>query len=370
MNSLTRPNATCPRFVSIDFSNAGLGDQLTRLIYLYTVAQRRRLTAIVDMHYGVSSMHSRGGYKNIYDKLGFPTNPLNETGVLNLYQNLSIAEISLDRLVLSDELAIPCGTLIQTRIFSCRGGWCPQSLSHFVEILSRPIVDSLSNARAADFRQRVFPLKDAVINIVWHVRTGDICLRCDDRQFFRNVFNFLKKSVKWYSFQNIVVHLPDKRVSRLFSSIPNTVFWTEPDEEASLKLFFNADILIATGSSFPIIAGWLTPINKPIMLISERKEHFWLKADLIQGSLYDLSEGRAIRLDGRGQVLNYNHLDLFHLLSVTSVLLRMNITHVDDYPPILQKNPNPLQSKANLFLAVILASVFAVKVLRKKITAY
>lgn len=86
------------------------------------------------------------------------------------------------------------------------------------------------------------------------MRTGDICLHCIDNQFFENVYSFIRKgindSVASSLIQNIVVHQPDYRIHETFKNIPNVVLFNHTDASEAVGLFMNADILVATGSSF------------------------------------------------------------------------------------------------------------------------
>ena len=325
LKDLTLVHISCPRFLRMDFSDAGFGDQVSRLIYLYTVASISNATVVVDDNYGRSSIHKREGYKELFDKFGFPPSPLSESEVNARYPDLAWSTQSLAKVALQKPSvfsALPCGSGIRTSIYSC-GFWCPLSLSHFVEIIAQPVIAELIEARHPSLNERISPLRIDRLNIVWHVRTGDICLRCSDTVFFNNVKAFLRIVTLNVPSQNIIVHQRDERISAIFNASRDTILYADKNPENAVKLFLNADILVVTGSSFPAMVAWLTPLHQPLVLLSEKKEHFFGGDENVKGTLYDLSEGRAIRLANDGQVLNYKSRDLTTLLRMKGVIQRV-----------------------------------------------
>jgi len=152
---------------------------------------------------------------------------------------------------------------------------------------------------------------------------SDICLRCLDLSFINNVKGFLRNVTVNVPSQNIIVHQKDIRVHAIFNASRDTIFYTNGNPENAVKLFLNADILVITGSSFPAMVAWLTPLHQPLVLLSEKKEHFFWGDENVIGTLYDLSEGRAIRLAKNGQVLNYKSKDITSLLRMRGVIQRV-----------------------------------------------
>ena len=324
LENLTRPGV-CPKFLRMDFSNAGFGDQMNRLIYLYTVALVSKATVVVDDKYGQPSVHKKDGYMDLFEKFGFPSNPLRESEVNSKYPETVWSSLSLSKVALQNPSvfdSMPCGSGIRTSILSC-GFWCPLALSHYIEIMAQPIISELIKRRNSTLNERIYPLRNDRVNIVWHIRTGDICLRCLDLSFINNVKGFLRNVTVNVPSQNIIVHQKDIRVHAIFNASRDTIFYTNGNPENAVKLFLNADILVITGSSFPAMVAWLTPLHQPLVLLSEKKEHFFWGDENVKGTLYDLSEGRSIRLAKNGQVLNYKSKDITSLLRMRGVIQRV-----------------------------------------------
>jgi len=309
---------SCPRFVYIDFSKqGGLGDQLERfftafsLVFLY---RDQRITMLTD--YGTigrdSVLFPESNYDDVvHNILGFPRIALNLSFVRKKIRPREIALESLgyygDFLIGKQNLStsMQCNHMVVVDVYdSCRA-WCPFVFAEEVESALRPILRETRNY-SNSCHEFDAPLKRELVNIVWHVRTGDICLHCEDigGLYYQGIYNFISMVLPHGTpHQNIIVHQPDSKhhlAPELFERIPNSTHFTSNNVSHAACNFLNADILVLTGSSFPSMVSWFSPHYKPLILQEKRD----LK-DFNRHSRYPyiISPGEAIRLDN-GIVVN------------------------------------------------------------------
>jgi len=99
--------------------------------------------------------------------------------------------------------------------------------------------------------------KRTKIRVAWHVRTGDIEMHNEKDIFYYKVWGFLKKALSNFSFpvHNIIIGTRgEQKYYSLNSTIPNATFVNNRDSLDDTLVFMNADIIIGSGSSFPLVS--------------------------------------------------------------------------------------------------------------------
>lgn len=119
------------------------------------------------------------------------------------------------------------------------------------------------------------PLDPTALNIVWHVRSGDVCPHCDNPSYYDTIYQFIARSlsrknlteesgkfsvpqsnhralqsnVDWtFPHQNIIVHQRyfSPHVPSLFSTVPYLVLFNSEDIGRVVETILHADILVTT----------------------------------------------------------------------------------------------------------------------------
>ena len=277
-------NKTCPRFLYIDTRHEGLGDQLECLFVGLSLAYKNRnasITMVVEDTFGHTSNHLKEGYRDIFHNvLGIPRKLLNITTVRQLYHPKEIGIGYHDEYgeylngKRNLDVSLACDTLISVDVYDSCHGWCPFHWSEEMQRILKPLLRTTLFHTPTCFNSIQPPLLPHVINVVWHVRSGDICLHCadSDDQYYRKVQSFLSLVLAGLPHQSIVVHLPtfSHRIPSLFKSVSNVTLFASENVTHAVCNFLNADILIATGSSFPALVSWFTPHYRPLIFEEQR----------------------------------------------------------------------------------------------------
>jgi hypothetical protein len=150
--------------------------------------------------------------------------------------------------------------------------WCLSVIFSLIQTIIRPLLDeSIERSVFHKRTELIAPLDARKINIVWHVRTGDLCFRCENTAYFENIYKFIADGLAGLPHQNIVAHLPEKRVAERFQNITYTEFSGNNIEDV-VQLFMQADIFIATGSSFSAEIALFAKLFRPLVFISVDKD--------------------------------------------------------------------------------------------------
>jgi hypothetical protein len=336
-NELIAINTTCPRFLVVNMVNEGLGDMLSRLIAGVAVAINLKATLVFYHEFWRFSNHLESGYGNIFEtELGIPF--LEVKLLKNIEQSykpfIIPGRIQPDMGIYSPSNYFdkhPCNSLVHMS-YSCFGpaDWCTWYISSNVQYISKPIIDD-SIRRIAN-HPLVEPLNRSVLNIIWHMRTGDICLHCTNASKFERVHRFIETLLGpelANRTRTIVVHKADDRIPELFKNIPNVFMYTNKDERNAIRLFRQTDILITTGSTFPNSVALFTPLHRPVVFQTLDKD----AETVAQGGRgndpkllrenYYLAEGRAVRLDADWNVIGFRPEDVNYILQCNGVLDRL-----------------------------------------------
>ena len=354
--SIAHVNAKCPRFLIVYPRHVlGLGDILSRLLGGVAAAYITETTLVLEeVVWNKGNHHEKEGYDiSIFqDILGIPIGRfLLKDAVMKKYNLTEGAKIPADRILLgADALkaSMPCNSIFRlTSGSGCKipNRWCQLAIGSTQQGMLRPFLDESVRSQTITHATLQPPLLKNKLNVVWHIRAepGGICLHCsavgtkvaEDQQFFQRIHAFIADAVKLHAgleYQNIFVHLEDPRVSTVLQDIPYALHYTNASDVAAVvKLFLQADVLITTGSSFPNLVSYFTPLFKPVVIQALDKDadpaytlYTPKQLDAIIDS-YSIIEGRAFRLDKDGNVMHYQSDDLSFRLQLNGALKRIGV---------------------------------------------
>jgi hypothetical protein len=163
------------------------------------------------------------------------------------------------------------------------------------------------------------------VNVVWHLRTGDICLKCGDSDYFGKITRFIEDGLnKTVEAKHVMTyqHRDDNRIKDVSSVMHADVFTSSVIEDV-VCLFLRADILVTTGSSFPTAIAQFTRPFQPIVFVEINKDYAQetLKPDIRDP--YLMSGSSTFRMEN-GDVKFYKPDDVLYLLRTTGVLDRIH----------------------------------------------
>lgn len=330
-------NAACPRFLVVNVVDEGMGDMITRLLMGVAVAVNLKATLVFYHEFWRYSNHLESGYGNIFEtELGIPFLEVKLYKFIeHTYKPFIIpGHVHADFGIYSQRNYFdkyPCNSLVHLAA-TCYGpgDWCSWYISSNLQSLTKAVVDD--SIRRIPSYPLVEPLDQRVLNIVWHMRTGDVCLHCTNASKFEKVHKFIE-SILGPALANrtrtIVVHMADKRIPELFKNIPNAIMYTNREERNAIRLFRQTDILVTTGSSFPNSVSVFTPLHRPIIFQTldkdaETADHGGRGQNpSFLREKYFLAEGRSVRLDADWDVVGFRAEDVKYILQCNGVLDRI-----------------------------------------------
>jgi hypothetical protein len=276
-HSLLTVNQTCPRLFFCNVGTSGLGDQLEHFVYCMYVAKLLGATMIVEgFQRGPTSHHGHTEYRQVAELLGIDFG-LTLQGVQQTYPGLQRVELNMPQalelhaLLANGTQSATCNTLFVSDLNGCPViNWCD----------AKPEYDSLkatlwflrrNNARSACFDAGLgFPPAVAV-NMAWHVRTGDICLRCNDVAYYTRLFTKLEAVIGArinlvFESQSEVAFLKNEPLFK------DAVFVNDGTLMQTVCRFLTADVLITSGSALSAFTAAFAPPWSPIVIEERRKE--------------------------------------------------------------------------------------------------
>ena len=301
-------NEACPKFVSTPIEHGGLGDQLERFVFSLHVATLLNASVLNDgfgrqsEHYTILERYSQP-YQNVFRSL-FGLRILSVHDVMSTYKPRTV--------ILNYSAASktgfygPCNTHYIVSIWSCahvrgdRGGqvdkWCPHTpglASLAVESVRWQLRYSyLFENCAARVLESSRWGKPNSVNVVWHVRTGDLCMHCADASYFVRVLNLIKQVVRGCRI-NLMVISQDRLQVISDLGLQHIVGLLLPD---TFEAILTSDFLVTTGSTLPImIAAFSHPFN---FVVLEESKH-----DAPYGSTHVFSSAFTVPMSN-GTLLN------------------------------------------------------------------
>lgn len=159
----------------------------------------------------------------------------------------------------------------------CEGNWCFQQWPGVYNEM-RPVFQQLHrNDQARMMFANYFTghASNATHrNVVWHIRIGDIKLHADDAHFFSNIYSSLGRVSQEVG--AVLTHFfvcgnksqpttassePPVGYGFLKKVAPGAIFVSSNKDDVDMYHFVKADILVGSGSSFPMIAAMFAPSN-------------------------------------------------------------------------------------------------------------
>jgi hypothetical protein len=301
----TRVDETCPRFVYIETLKNGLGDQLERLfvglalIYSYPTLN---LTMVIEDGFAQKSVHYDHGYSNImYDVLGLSTDLNRLSAVRQKYhpREVSIGYHNEYGAYMRRERdlagSFPCNTMQVLDVYDSCQSWCPFFFSGEMQTVLKPLLRKSLRNKSTCFKQHGrfnHVLNHTQLNIVWHIRSGDVCHHCDQGRYYTGIYEFIISSFTNSSLpipkhQNVVVHQSQfsPNIPTLFADVPFLVPFSPDNLTDVICTFLNADVLIATGSSLPSMIAWFTDEQQPLLFEDVRYDAVAQKARYMHGNV-------------------------------------------------------------------------------------
>jgi hypothetical protein len=243
----------CPKFVLASTGQGGLGDQLEHYVFGLYIAKLFHATIVIDgfnkgMVMDGSTEHAgSGAYRSI------------ASGLLNIDFNLTKEmvdttykpkhmHLTYDQVLAQHNKGSPqpCNTLVQADIYSC-GGWCHLTRPlHSVRATIWTLRNNTARPTCKKWRVEKFGKSD-VKRIIWHIRSGDICLRCEDTNYFKSVDSLLKTALAGYNYS--IIFESQKAVPTIQALFPQYQFNVNTPLYDFVCNFLSADIVITSGSS-------------------------------------------------------------------------------------------------------------------------
>eukprot|EP01041_Mallomonas_annulata_P002683 gene2684-5279_t len=295
-------NHTCPIFIAGKTSNHGLGDELEQYLHILQVSKIFKGTVIVDGFVGDEKLAKPHSGTDVYREaammLGVRVDR-NESFMMKTFHAPKSAFKSWEYPGVVPP--IPCNSHIRVcwtcfgTLCSVRDGYhpflhvkwlirdnnaCQQCLQqHQQQQLQQYQSLQLQSQHNHHNNNHHKSIKNIFINqnnikkeiiIVIHIRNGDICVNCNNVQHFKLIITQLKISLQGRLHK--IIFESQEPLPLLEKAFPRAIFHANTPLLRTICTFLTADILIATGSSFPaMIAAFGLPLH-PIVIEEERKE--------------------------------------------------------------------------------------------------
>jgi Nucleotide-diphospho-sugar transferase len=272
------PVDTCSRFVRCNTGIAGFGDQLEHYVYCLHCAVLLRAQLLIESFSVGPDIHSsRGEYTDAAVLLGVNLSVSSEAAKLPtlFLPYADILEISRNG---SAGLPLNCNTVVVTDLLSCpelHPPWCDfrptyEALSHVRWLLRRNNSTSLCKASRLGFNRTG---GSKTVNILLHIRNGDICLQCNSSRYVDNIARTIKLLAA--KFRAVVSVESQHRVNFLNDADFGSASVTY-NVNSSLVSFIcrvlTADVLITDGSSLPVFVSAFGSPWQPVVFEELRKE--------------------------------------------------------------------------------------------------
>ena len=249
----------------------------------------------------------------IYEKY----NPVDIT--LSYYEVLKLKSQLLD-----GKKVLACNRVIHSHPWSCRKNyhhWCTslKEYTGFEEV--RPVLLNLNASESCKrmnlgFNKRID--KDNLmkgddtsqINILWHIRNGDICVNCDNTEYFKRISNLLENSLGFKEGSlgklkelrghngvkkkiNLIFESVDKLSDKIIKHYSSASFSSRDNFLSTICKMMTSDVLVTSGSSLTPLISLFTKPWAPVVF-EERKKWIDDKANI---KLHYLSNFSAVLLN-------------------------------------------------------------------------
>ena len=89
---------------------------------------------------------------------------------------------------------LPCNSVVRATMYDCGGTWCSFVLKEIHEV--KWILKNNTFVSYCAKNKLVFKRERGKINLLWHVRSGDLCIRCKDTRYFDSLLQLIHEAVQ------------------------------------------------------------------------------------------------------------------------------------------------------------------------------
>jgi hypothetical protein len=284
-------NISCPIVVTTPIGNQGLGDQLEHYFFGLHCAKLIRGTFVMQnpVFHTTTAKHIGGDSYEDYNFSSFFELPhLDPEGLNQLIPKVDLTGINIkySDILTNVNQGIPfrCNSNYLVSLRSC---WpnednTPHDSCHFLHSYygNQDVYKLVQNSNV---RQKCFDAKLGLSNhpnlvqIIWHLRTGDICLHCDPKFYQSGILPLLKRisqALQGYVNFKVSFLTQDATYAELIPILKqhgHHVLVGTPLMD-SICTMLTSDILITSGSSFPATIAMFALPWQPVVLEELRKE--------------------------------------------------------------------------------------------------
>jgi hypothetical protein len=320
------------RFLECGFGPEGLGDELERYLYCHWIARVLRIKHVLAAELARPKNHSH--HHSGADQHGSVTALLGITNhsqedVLRRFPGIQTHYFTRDTALAfrRENRDLPCPALASSHIITCNATtfpfrWCdagPPEVGSVFQWLSKPVnseVDQVAVKRRCNQLGLGIPRMGEVLNVVWHVRAGDICLHCEaGAPSHKRILASLRSAIGTRPFK---ISFESERPPTFIMAEPEFAdadFLVNSSLLATVCRFVTADVLITSGSSFPIMVSAFSP--PPIIIEEQRKEvEIWRhRSPSYNVSTHFLSAGPRAILMINGTVVSHTPQQLVSIFA-------------------------------------------------------
>ena len=274
----------------------GLGDQLERYFYCLYIAKLLHIHESDLIIHGFSNVQTTAGHHGVSEYpliaafLGIDLHKTLE--ILKDLKHITVTSSEAETLherLRNKSVDLPCSVYYSSDIMSC-GKWCFaynnfKGKEYIRGFLQRKGIVAKSNCVQKGYHN----FDEDVIQIVWHVRQGDICLHCTtsyQTKLYQQLLPSLKKrNIPWnitFESQGDLSFIKNDPV------LNKSYFIDKSTLVSTICRFLTSNILITSGSSLPTVIAAYSELWNPIIIEEHRKEG---------GSLHYFSPDEAVLVE-------------------------------------------------------------------------
>ena len=272
-------NQICKRLFYCGTGRAGFGDQIEHYFFCIYIAKLLRIhdsDFIVHGFYNANNRHpGMSEYPLVAAFLGIDVVKNNDSlkDLQHISVNVSEAEILHERLRTNKTFDLPCSVYYSSDINSC-GKWCFSYNDFKGKKYVRGYLQRKGIAVKSKCANEGHHNHDVdVIQIVWHVRQGDICLHCKKNyhnELYKQLLPSLqKRNIPWnitFESQGDLTFLKRDPIFK------KSYFINRSSLRSTICRFLTSNILITSGSSLPVVTVAYSELWNPIVIEEHLKE--------------------------------------------------------------------------------------------------
>eukprot|EP01036_Dinobryon_divergens_P033563 gene33563-43375_t len=158
---------------------------------------------------------------------------------------------------------------VRVNMYDCSGTWCSFLLKEIHEV--KWILRNNSFASYCAKNKVGFKRERGRVNVLWHVRSGDLCIRCKDTGYFDSLLQLIRTAVQ--SKAQTLLHFESaSNLSEIMEHYGShaSFFINRPIIESVCRMM-TSDILVTSGSSLAYVAA-ISKTQLPLIMEEMRKE--------------------------------------------------------------------------------------------------